>query len=807
VRIPVEGLIFDFRYAVRALRRRSSFTTIAVLTLALGIGGATAMFAIVDNVLLRPLKHKDSDRLVSVWGVVGGLEDVVVGIPWNQFTLSLQDYEDWLPQQTVFEETAIYAMARNARYSGKDRTRVVNTGRVSANFFSMLGIPFFLGRAFSEGESDAVIVAYEFWNAELGADRNAVGKTITLDKNPKTIVGILPPHFAFAGYGTNSGPTPEVWHPVNAADTRAEVRVSPDYEIIARLRPDISLKDAEKQTDGIFRDLRFAFLNDLPAIDKTHGARLESRRDVETSAARTPLLIMLLASGLLLLMACGNIGNLLLGEARGREHEIAMRAAVGASRPRVVRQLILESLLIATMGSVLGFFTAFFGIRAIVRLAPVGLPRIYEIALDARILVLMSLVSAVAGVLFGLAPAISLARTDLIETLKSRGQHRGSSRSRAQAFVIVAEISICFVLLVAAGLLVQTMIRLSEVNPGMTPDKLMAMQISLPPEEYQGMRIRSAHERLFREFVSLPGVVGVTGGGAAPFQDFRSVSPVTIDGKPAVIESRSIWSNYFDVIGGRIIEGRAFTPQDIAGDSNLLIVNQTMARQFWPKTNPVGRQVVWPNGTRATVIGVSEDVRQLGLGVSPPPMFYEPMRWDTTFTVLIRSAQDPMNLVGDIRRRIRSIDSNIAINWTERMENLVRGSYEEQRYRALLIAAFAVSAVCLAVVGLYGVMSRFVSYGNREIGIRIAIGAAPHKVLALVFGRSLILTFAGICVGSIVAGFGTGILSKYLFGISPVDVRTFAGVVVLLSLTSLMAAYVPARRASRIDPAQCLKAE
>jgi len=252
---------------------------------------------------------------------------------------------------------------------------------------------------------------------------------------------------------------------------------------------------------------------------------------------------------------------------------------------------------------------------------------------------------------------------------------------------------------------------------------------------------------LFRGFGSLPVIVGVSGAGAAPFQDFSSVSPVTIDGKPSVIESRSISSNYFDVIGGRIIEGRTFNPQDIAGDSSLLIVNQTMARQFWPKTNPVGRQVVWPNGTRAIVIGVSEDVRQLGLGVSPPPMFYEPMRWDTTFTVLIRSEQDPMNLMGDIRTRIRSIDTNIAINWTERMENLVRGSYEEQRYRALLIAAFALSAVCLAVVGLYGVMSRFVSYGNREIGIRIAIGAQPHKMLALVVGRSLILTFAGICIG------------------------------------------------------------
>ena len=805
--MSIEGVLFDFRYAVRALRRRGSFTAIAVLTMALGIGAATAMFAIVDNVLLRPLKHKDSDRLVSVWGVVGGIKDIVVGIPWNQFTLSIEDYENWLHQQTVFEDTAIFATARNVRYAGKDRTRVVNTARASANLFSVLGTPFFRGRAFGEGENGAVVVAYEFWNAELGADPKAIGKTITLDKNPKTIVGILPPHFVFAGYGTNTGPTPEIWQPVKAADrATAEDRVRPDFEIIARLRTGIPLTAAERETDRIFQNLRFAFLNDLPAVDKRHGARLESRRDVETSAARTPLLIMLLASGLLLFIACGNIGNLLLGEARGREHEVAMRSAVGASRARIVRQLVLESLLIAAMGSVLGFFTAFFAIRGIVRLAPAGLPRINEIILDARILVLMSIVSAVAGILFGLAPAISLARTNLIETLKSRGQHRGSSRSRSQGLIVIAEISICFVLLVGAGLLVQSLIRLSKVNPGMNPDKLLAMQISLPPEDYQGAQIRSAYERMFRELASLPGVIGVTGAGAAPFQDFRSVSPVTIDGKPAVIESRPIWPNYFDVIGGRIMDGRPFNTQDVAGDSNVLIINKTMAREFWPNTNPVGKQIDWPNA-KATVIGVSEDMRQLGLGVSPPPMFYEPMKWDATFTVLIRSAQDPMNLVSDIRARIRSMDTNIAINWTERMENLVRGSYEEQRYRALLIAVFAVSAVCLAVVGLYGVMSRFVSYSNREMGIRLAIGAQPRKVLALVIGRGLILTIVGICVGGVGAGFSTGVLSKYLFGVSPLDASTFAGVTVLLALTSLMAAYIPARRASRIDPAQCLRGE
>jgi putative ABC transport system permease protein len=799
----MDALLFDLRYAVRALRRRTWFTAIAVLTMALGIGAATAMFAIVDNVLLRPLKHKDSARLISVWGVIGGLKDTVIGSMWDQFTVSYEDYQAWLRQQTVFEETAIFATARNLRYAGKDQTRVVDTGRASANLFSLLGTPFFRGRAFGEREPDAVVIAYEFWNTELGADPDAAGKTITLNQRPKTIVGILPPHFAFAGYGTNSGPTPEVWE-LASIDTGGNA--SPDFEILGRLRTGIPLADAEQETDRIFQTLRFAFLNDLPALDKRHGARLVARRDVETRDAKTPLSIMLLASGVLLLIACGNIGNLLLGEARGREHEIAMRSAVGASGPRIIRQLILESLIISAIGSLLGFLMASFATQAVVRLAPAGLPRIYDIALDARVLAVMSLVAAVCGLLFGLAPAIGLARTDVIETLKSRGQHRGSVRSLSQGLVVIAEISMCFVLLVGAGLFGQTLVRLSKVNPGINPDKLLAAQISIPLGE-NDPRLLGMYQRLFADFASIPGVTAVTGAAAAPFQEYRAVSPLTIDGRPAVIESRTIWPNYFDVIGGRIIEGRAFTADDLSRDVAVLIVNKSMAREFWPNASPVGRQVDLPNNTRATVIGVSEDVRQLGLGVPPPPMFYGQLKWDATFTVLIRSSKDPMNLVGAIRARVRSIDANIATNWTERMEDLVRGSYAEQRYRALLIVTFAAGAVSLALVGLYGVMSRFVSYSNRELGIRLAVGAQPRKVLGLVLYRGLAFTLGGVCLGAIGAGLGTRVLGKYLFDISPLDTWTFVGVAVLLAATSLLAVYIPARRASRIDPAQCLRAE
>jgi len=796
----MDTLVVDCRYALRALKTRRSFAIVAVLTMALGIGAATAMFAVVDNVLLRPLKYRESDRLVSVWGVVGALKtDTVIGGIWNRFTVAFEDYETWRQQQTVFEETAILSLHK-ARFVGPDETRTVPSGDASANFFAMLGTPLFRGRSFADREADAIVVSYDFWSTALGGGDDVIGRRIRLDQSVKTIVGVLPPRFEFAGYGADTAPNPQIWQAVRVANPTV-----PDYEIIGRVRPGIPLADAERETDRIFSGLRFTFLNDLPALDKQHGARLEPRKEVETGTARMPLLILLMASMLLLLIACGNVANLVLAEARGREHEMAMRAALGASAMRILRQLILENVLLALTGGMLGAAIAWLGVRSLLWLRPPGLPRIDEIVFDFRVFALMTIASAVTGIFFGLAPALALMRPNLVETLKSRGQHRGSGSGGYQSAVVIAEVALCFVLLVGAGLLVRTLLHLSAVDPGFSADNLIAVQIALPRRNYEDTELPKLYDQVMSEMRSLPGVTAVTAASAGPFEDFRSVTALTIEGKPAVIETRTVWPDYFSVIG-RLIEGRSFTRQEIDTKAPVVVVSRSMARQFWPNESAVNKRIEFP-GRTARIVGVSDDVSLLGVTVAALPMYYSPMSDGTDFSVLIRTSQMPDGIAPALRARIRSINEAIAVNRIDQMKTLIRSSFAEERYRTLLIGVFAVSAVFLALVGLYGVMSRYVVYRNRELGIRLALGAAPRSVLALILRRGLILCGAGIALGAAGAVGGGRVLSNYLFGLSPLDAVTYLGVAILLTGVSVFATYGPARRASRIDPAVCLRAE
>jgi putative ABC transport system permease protein len=520
---------------------------------------------------------------------------------------------------------------------------------------------------------------------------------------------------------------------------------------------------------------------------------------------------LLLSSGLLLLIACGNVANLLLGEARGREHEVAMRSALGASTGRIVRQLVIESLAISGLGGILGCVVAWISLRGLVALAPPGLPRINEIGVDARILFFVTLLSAASGIIFGLAPALTLAGTNLVDTLKNRGQQKGSPRSRSQALVVVTEISMCFVLLVGPGLLARSLMQLNAVDTGFNPVNLLAVRVALPRQTYDGTKVSALYRQMSAELSSLPGISAVTATDGAPFQDRRSVSTATIDGKPAVLETRSIWPNYFEVLGGRFLEGRTFSEAEAvakpAPGPLAVVINQTMAQRFWPQEKATDKRIEYNKDAHPPVIGVTDDVRQLGLAVTPPPMFYMPMIWETDFTLLIRTTQNPLSVAPAVRNRIRSIDKNIAIDWIEPITEMIRSSLIEERYRALLIAMFALSAALLAVVGLYGVMSRYVAYRNREFGIRLAIGAQPRGVMALVLSKGLILTACGIVIGGIAAAWTTRVLSTYLFGISPLDTPTYVAVALLLAIISIAAVIYPARRASRIDPAECLRAE
>ena len=800
----VDSLAADFKYAARTLWVRRSFSTIAVLTIALGIGAAATMFTVVDHVLLRPLKHKNSDRLVTVWGTVGALKtDTVAGSIWNRFTLSYEDYEQWLSQQTVFEETALFAIGKT-RFLGDQETRTIAAGEASANLFAMLGTTFFRGRSFTNHEPDAIVVTYEFWKTALGAVADPVGRRITLDQTTGTIVGVLAPHFDFAGYGADAGPNPELWRTVRTSN-----RTVPDYEVIGRLRAGVPLPDAQRETDGIFHNLRFAFLNELATLDKRHGAHLESRKDTETGAARTSLLILFLSSGLLLLIACGNVGNLLLGESLSRQHEFAMRSALGATSLRILRQLTIESVLLAVVGGLLGSALAWLGVRCLVGLRPTGLPRIDEIVFDFRVWVIAMMAAAATGVVFGLGPAMGLARVSLMETLKIRGRRRGFPRSPSQSAVVIAEVSICFVLLVGAGLLTESLRLLGAVDTGIRSDGLVAVKMSLPRRTYQPGQIFSLYRRLFTELNAIPGVTEVSAASAAPFEDYRALAGITINGAPAVIENRSIGNNYFETVGGRIIEGRPFSASELSNASPVMIINETMGRTFWPGESAVNKHIklVDRMGGEATIVGVSADVRQLGPAVSPAPMYYTPLNAETDFTVLLRTAQNPSSITPVLRTRIRTIDQNIAVNWIQPMQDLINASFAEQRYRALLINIFAAAAVGLAVVGLYSVMSRYVSYRAHEFAVRVAVGAKPQSILRLILRKGLLLTFAGICIGAVMAAGLTRILTDDLFGVSALDASTYTAVALLLVIVSLLAVFAPALRACRIDPIQCLRGE
>jgi putative ABC transport system permease protein len=469
--------------------------------------------------------------------------------------------------------------------------------------------------------------------------------------------------------------------------------------------------------------------------------------------------------------------------------------------------LIFESVLISLTGGILGCGLAWCAVRALVALAPAGLPRIGEIALDFRVLAIALIASGATGIFFGLVPALTLARVNLVETLHSRANQRNSRRSASQSAVVIVEISICFMLLIGSALFVQSLIRLSAVDPGFDPYNLLAVQIELPQREYERTQLSSLYRRLADGLTSVPGVRAATATNGAPFEDFRSVDAITINGTPAVIERRYIWPNYFEVLGGRISEGRTFTEAELNGNPEVLIVNEAMARRFWPGESAVGKSVEFVANSRVPIVGVSRDVKQLGLTVTAVPMLYHPMSAATRFTFLIRTAQNAVGAATVVRARIRAIDANIAVNGTQPMDDLISASFAEQRYRTLLITIFAVSAVCLALVGLYGVISRSVAYRNRELGIRLAIGAEPRTVLMLILRQGVVLTSIGILAGGLSASWLAHVVSDYLFGITALDPSTYAGVAAILVVVSLAAVYRPARRASKIDPVECLRSE
>jgi putative ABC transport system permease protein len=820
----VDGVARDLYYAWRALKERRGFALLAVLTIGLAIGATTAVFSVVDAVILRPLPYGDSEHLVYVWAVIPKFREHPATAPiWDRFTLMYSQYKQVRERQTMFRDFGVIR-ARSVSFVGRGEPRRVNAALVSASLFTTLQLRPSMGRLFtaddeiSEGDP-AVVVSDAFWRSDLGSDPKELGQSIVLDtaagRKAYTIIGMLPGDFRLTSQGDgSSGPVPEIFLPVPAGKPGFDL----DFEVIARLKPGVAIADAEHETAQI--------LNDPvpPEFRKAGIDKLESRfvhiQEQQVGPAKLPLLLVLAAAGLLFMIASCNVGNLFLGEAAKRQHEIALRAAVGASWRRITRQLITESILVSLAGGIVGLILSGWGVRALVFLAPMELPRINEIRPDVRVFGFTVLLSLVTGLIFGLMPAVGLTRLDLSNTL-NRHSNRISQRRRLQAIILAAEIGLSFALLVSACLLTRSFLRISAVDPGLRPDSLVSVELApLPVSRYRDpSQVAAFYKRAVLQLKSLPGVKAVSAISMAPFDGGHSAGDIQIEGKQGFAglpnpfaEQRRVLPNYFDTAGIPILQGRTFTEGENENDAPVALVNRTMAQTFWPGESPIDKRIRW-SGRWLVVVGVCGDVREYGLARDAVPTWYAPAArhndngMATVWTFMIRAGGDSRQIEPAVRETIRMLDSDLPIERLDSMKNLISESKANERYRAILISAFAAAAGFLTLIGLYGVASRFVTYRHQEWAIRIALGARANSVLWLVMRESLLLTIVGIGVGVLGAVGARKILSEVLFGINALDFSTHAAIAAVLISVALLATYVPARRASRIDPIVSLRSE
>jgi putative ABC transport system permease protein len=801
-------MIQDVRYAVRRFRQKPIFTAIAVFTLALGIGGTTAMFSVVDGVVLRPLPYRDSDQLVTVWETYPywrGLE--ILNRSWDRIRLAIPDYDTWAEHQTVFSNTAIYR-AISGVLVGEGEPERLDIGHTSASLFPLLGVEAAVGRLPSTDDLSGppvLLLSHSFWTKRFGRDPGVVGQSLVIERpagdTMYTIVGVLPQDFRFRLGDLGPNDNVAVW---TLIDPRTD-NLIPDhhtFEAIARLKPGVSLEQAGTETDILLRGRRD------PSV---RGARLVSRLEEETGAVRLSLALLVVAVGFVLLIACGNVANLLLGDVAGRKHEIALRSAIGAGRMRIMRQFLTESLLLALAGAAVGTLLAYWGTRFLVLEAPSVVPRVTEISVDLRALGFAILVAVTTGILFGLAPAILSSR--LIPNAVIRGgSHRSASRRRAgiQRCIAVGEVALSLILLVGAGLLGETLVRLSKVDPGFEVDELLRIELSLPPGRYGPSMAKSFYRELSDRLKALPGVVAVTASDVPPFSGNNSSNSIEVEGMVTEgkvgpeAQRRYVFPNYFQTLGVPILRGRTLTPSDLGAD--VIVVNETMAQRFWPDSDPIGKRIEF-NGRWHMIVGVVADTKNNSLAQQTETTFFLANDSVRDMHLLIRTGSNALALVPAVRRELAEMDARIPLLNVSTMEGMIASTLDTERYRAFLTGAFALIAVVLVAVGLYGVISMAVTRRTRELGIRMALGAQRSGILSMILADGIVTTAAGITLGVFGSLFLTHYLESLLFGVPAVDAPTYGAAVLAVSAITLTACYVPALQATRVDPTEALRTE
>ena len=801
----MDTLIKDLRYAVRSLRKRPGFLVIAVATLALGIGATTAMFTVVNSVLLRPLQFPEPEKIVLLEGV-----NPRQGI--TESNMSVPDIADWQTQSQSFEQIAPF-FTGGALLTTGDETERVRATDVTAEFFSLFRTNPIAGRTLQpadmqKGAESVAVISHAFWQRRFGGTAQTVNSKVMIGGQSTTIVGIMPAGFTYPG-------DTEVWTPF-PLDPASEPRDNRYVSVVSRLKSGVSLSQAQAELDTINQRLSHNYVE----TNSGWGVRLTELRERLVGNLRASLLILLGAVAFVLLIACANVANLLLARAVSRQKEIAVRTALGASRLRVVRQLLTESVLLSIVSGLLGLGLSFWLIKLLIAITPPYTPRMDEIGIDLRVFGFTLSVTVLSGLLFGLFPALQTSRLNLNEMLKDSGR-RGSEtsgRNRVGGLLIVSEIALSFMLLAGAGLLIKSFLNLREIDPGFNADNVLAIRVGLPPGKYaQGEPRAQIFKQLFDRVKTTPGVqsagavLSVPLGGDT-FNVWRGVIP---EGRPATPDEQinaqhlPATPEYFQTLQIPLKAGRIFTDQDNLQSAKVVIVNETLARQLWPGESPVGRRfTVWRDEKfPREVVGVVGDTKG-SLDKEAGNQMYVPYAQDPTWsslTLVVRTAGEPTSLAASVRESIRAVDKGVPTYNLRTMNDVVSNSAAPRRIPMLLLSAFAGVAMLLAMLGIYGVTSYYVTQRTHEIGVRMALGAQIADVLRLVLRRAVLLAVLGIGIGIVGAVAVTRYLTTLLFGVEPVDVWTFVAVALALMAVVLVACLVPARRAAKIDPLEALR--
>jgi putative ABC transport system permease protein len=804
----METIFKDIRYGIRSLGKHPAFTAIAVITLALGIGANTAIFSVVNAVLLKPLPFNDPDRIVWVWDTQPQLATAPTSLP---------EYLGWKEQNRSFEHLAAY-LGGNSFIDAGDGSTDTPIGIVTPELFSIFRVSPILGRTFTNEETlpgrfRVAVLSHSMWQNRFGSDPNVLSRTVQVNGKVYAIIGVMPAGFSYPDRA-------ELWRPLPIDP--AEMDPGPHYlQVVGRLKPEVTLNQAQADMSVIAARLSEQYKEK----NAGHGVKLERLANVVVGDIGLALYVLLGAVGFVLLIACANLANLMLARVGARQKEIAVRTALGASRLRIVRQLLIESVMLALGGGVIGLLLAFWAVSWVVSLSADTIPRVREISIDPRVAAFTLLVSVVTGVLFGLAPAIQVSRSDLTDALKESGRTTaGLRRNRLRNALVVSEVALSLVLLVGAGLMIRSFARLNQVDPGFQPAPVLTIGVAFLTTKYpEDEQVAQVFSQILEGAAATPGVVSAGAISDLPLSGSNTTDSFIIEGRPPIAKEaepstgyRVVTPRYFESMGIPLLSGRDFAPTDTRKSPNVVVINNAFARRHFAGENPLGHRLKLQGQERdpLLIVGVVGDVRGIGLDEQPMPEVFVPFLQDPlsktyqrSITIVARSKSDAGAIAGPLRAAVTSVDRSLPVWSLKPMTGYMHDSLARRRFNLILLTVFSCVALALAAVGIYGVISYGVTQRTQEMGIRMALGAKPRDVLQLVVRQAMVLALGGVGIGLLASWALTRLMKGLLYSVSVTDPMTFLAIALLMTLIALVACLIPARRATKVDPLVALRYE